>query len=528
MSIGSGNLAALASGPFPGPGIAAIPDAMSGEPLLIPPGRESGASGASRASTVAHGPDMPGMQLTMSPYYGKCDLSALADGRALQFPVDQVSVADLLRNGFVFPPHSILDGVKLVTFNFDPRQDMRDEPTFSYRFRRDPARAMSAASGQDWVDLYHRHLSQAVVDSCKGMQAPWLLQSGGKDSTTLAIAAAEVRPDTTCITYLGGQEENELASASDVATSLGLRHESLVCDPSRAYERYLAILDRMPLLTADFALLSYVDLATEIARNGGDGVVDGLGSDNYFGLSVGWRHRCLSILAKGLRVPGFMHDLPVIRSNFELSYLLATLQMDPVERAFPGSRFTDAEVDGLFGGQVASRSRRRLAIFRNELDSASDIDEWWAMASSIAGSAGAVCKGLYATSALSLDVAYPFCDRRLREWISHEVPPELLMDVLTATNKVLVRQHIATRFTKLPYIARKGSFRFDVRGLARCKYDQVHAFSAQAREVLPGATRWLERNRGRLDNKYHASKFYLLAIVLPWIVARGNNASTVV
>jgi hypothetical protein len=28
---------------------------------------------------------------------------------------------------------------------------------------------------------------------------------------------------------------------------------------------------------------------------------------------------------------------------------------------------------------------------------------------------------------------------------------------------------------------------------------------------------WLERNRPRLDNKYHASKFYLLAVVLPWL-----------
>ena len=34
---------------------------------------------------------------------------------------------------------------------------------------------------------------------------------------------------------------------------------------------------------------------------------------------------------------------------------------------------------------------------------------------------------------------------------------------------------------------------------------------------LRAAVGWLERNRRRLDNKYHASKFYLLAVVLPWI-----------
>jgi hypothetical protein len=35
--------------------------------------------------------------------------------------------------------------------------------------------------------------------------------------------------------------------------------------------------------------------------------------------------------------------------------------------------------------------------------------------------------------------------------------------------------------------------------------------------VLPGAPAWLERHRQRLDNKYDASKFYLLAVVLPWL-----------
>jgi hypothetical protein len=98
----------------------------------------------------------------------------------------------------------------------------------------------------------------------------------------------------------------------------------------------------------------------------------------------------------------------------------------------------------------------------------------------------------------------------------------------TMTNKVLVRNHIATRFDNLPYIDRKGSFRFDLRGLAKCRFEQVHAFASEARDLLPGAVGWLDRNRGRLDNKYHASKFYLLAIVLPWIAARTQSVQDLV
>jgi len=466
-----------------------------------------------------------GIQITMSPYYGKPDLSRLAGRRADRTTLDFVSVADLLRNGFVYPPHSILQGVKLVTSGFDPQHDMHASPEFRFNFRDTGRNRPDGVEEQDWVGTYHRLLCEALVDSCRDIKTPWLLQSGGKDSTTLAIAAAEARPDTTCITYLGGSEENEVASARTVAQTLGLRHETLVCDPGRAYDRYLSLVDRMPLVTADFALLSYVDAATEVSENGGDGVIDGIGSDNYFGLLVGWQHRWLPRLAKGMRFPRFLANLPVVRHNFELCYLLSTLQMDPVERVFPGSRFTDQEVDALFGRGVAGLSKRRLALFQAEMASADDRNEWWAIASSIVGSAGAICKGVYTTSALSLQVAYPFCDRRLREWVSREVPLEQLMDLNTKTNKVLVRKHIARKFSELPYVARKGSFRFDLRGLARSRFEQVHDSALQARDVLPGAVDWLERNRGRLDNKYHASKFYLLAIILPWIAQHGREFS---
>ena len=272
----------------------------------------------------------------MSPYFGGTDFSGLADGLADRISVDLVSLADLLRNGFVYSPHSTLEEVKLVANGFNPEQDMRGEPAFQFGFRNAGRVATREEETLDWVGRYHALLCDAFTSSCKPLRWPWLLQSGGKDSTTLAIAAAEVRPDTTCITYLGGSEENEVFSARSVADTLGLRHETLVCDPARGYDRYLAIVGRMPLLTADFALLSYIDLATTIAAEGGDGLIDGLGSDNYFGLVLGWRHRCLSAMARNMRLPPHTTELPLIGRNFELCYLLSTLEMDPVERVFPG------------------------------------------------------------------------------------------------------------------------------------------------------------------------------------------------
>jgi len=463
-------------------------------------------------------------QITMSPYFGAPDFSGVWGSHRSSASVDVVSLADLLRNGFVYPPHSIYNDVKVATFGFDPAEDMRADPTFRFKFR-DSGKRRDRDDRRDWVGEFHRRLCDAYLRSCKDAKSPWLLQSGGKDSTPLAIAAAEVRPDTVCITYLGGSEENEVGSANFVASKLGLRHETLVCDPGRAYDRYLDSLPRMPLLTADFALLSYVDLATEIARLGGDGVVDGMGADNYFGIPVGQQHHWLSAIACGMRLPSFLHQLPLLGANFKLCYLLSTLQMDPIERVFPGSRFTDSEVDALFGTSIADRSKARLKQFDEEFASATSADERFAMALTVAGSTGGFAKGIFTASALSLVAAYPFCDAELREWIYREVPPDQLIDPVTRTSKVLMRKYIATRFDALPYVARKkGSFRFDLCGLANRRFDQVYAYAVQAHDVLPGAAPWLVRNRRLLGNKYHASKFYLLAVVLPWIAAGPQRA----
>jgi asparagine synthetase B (glutamine-hydrolysing) len=393
------------------------------------------------------------LQVAMSPYSGRPDFTGLRNlqGHAA---LDEVSLADLLRNGFVYPPHSIFKEVKVATFGFDPALDMHVDPAFHFGFR-ESGKSKKRDDGRDWVGEYHRRLCEAYERACNGMRSPWLLQSGGKDSTPLAIVAADVRPDTTCITYLGGREENEVASASFIARTLGLRHEALVCDPGRAYDRYLSHLRGMPLLTADFALLSYVDLATTIAGSGGDGVVDGMGADNYFGIPVGGQHHWLSALARGWRLPPAFSELPGIGTSFRACYLLATLQMSPLERIFPGSRFSDSEVDALFGCRIASLSQARLGLFAEEFASATSADERVAMALTIAGATGGFAKGMWSTSALALDAAYPFCDAELSEWVYHEVPADQLVDPATRTSKVLMRKHIATRFKALPYVAKK-------------------------------------------------------------------------
>jgi asparagine synthetase B (glutamine-hydrolysing) len=461
------------------------------------------------------------IQLNTSPYQDEVDFSPLDKLERGEASLDPVSIADLLRNTFVYPPHTIYRNVKVATSGFDPAQDMHADPQFHYPFQSALAKSRPPPESVDddtLVQTYHRLLCEAVARSTANLRTPWLFQSGGKDSTSMAIAVADVRPDTTCLTYLGGKEENEIESARAVAKHLGLRHEALVCDPGRAYDRYLAMLPRMPLLTADFAALSYADLATEVSLRRGDGIIDAIGADEYFGTPVHSKERILTALARGLRLPRGVFESRLASRSFKFCFALATLQMDRFERYFPGSRFSDSEVDELFGWNISSRSRQRMDTFHADIASADSAEAERRLSLIIVGSAH-IAKGMYAAKAMSLRLAYPYCDEQLRDWVFHNVPDDYLIGP-GGVNKVLMRKYIAQHFKELPYVKAKGCFRFDLRGLAKQRFDQVHAFAEQTRSLLPGATRWLETHRSRLDNKYFASKFYLLAMTLPWLLSR--------
>ncbi|MFC3653466.1 asparagine synthase-related protein [Dyella humi] len=461
------------------------------------------------------------IQINTSPNAGEVDLSPLIDHAQDFASLDLVSIADILRNAFVYPPHTIYRDVKIAATGFDPAQDLHDNPRFHFPFQHALAPSRPSADAVDddkLLHTYHHLLCDAVARSTAGMRSPWLLQSGGKDSTSMAIALADVRPDSTCLTYLGGKEEDEVASARFVARQLGLRHEVLVCDPRRAYDRYLAVLPRIPLLSADFAALSYVDLATEVSLEQGDGMIDALGSDQYFGVPLHRQDYILAMLARGLRLPQSIFQSPLVSRSFKLCFALATLQMGEFERYFPGSRFSDVEVDTLFGWTISTCSQRRMETFHADIAAAASAEAVRRI-SLVVGESAHLAKGMNAAHALSLRLAYPYADPQFRDWIFHHVPSERLIGP-GGVNKVLMRQYIGRRFQQLPYVQAKGCFRFDLRGLARQRFDQIYAFAQQTQMLLPGAPHWLETHRNRLDNKYFASKFYLLAMILPWLLSR--------
>jgi asparagine synthase (glutamine-hydrolysing) len=431
--------------------------------------------------------------------------------------IDRVAIADILRQGFVTPPYTATRNVMLVASGFE--RDASGEDHFVYRNPHTPAPIVSPRRDDaHYLARYDALLREAMATAVEGARQPALLQSGGKDSTSLAIALAATRPGTTCITYVAGTEEDESASAGAVAFRLGLAHRVLVSNPGRAWDSYVDVVARMPHLCADFALLSYVDLAQHLSASGFDRMLDGVGSDGYFGAVPTLKTRALLALARGWQLPlALTRAFPVNRS-FPLCYLLSSVAMSPLQRVFPGSRFSDAETDLLLGAPLARLSRDRQAGLECYMRSQA-IEQAVAFAKLQASAQGVMSKGLCTADAMGMTVAYPFTDERLAHFVHHHVPAELRANVSCGENKVLVRQHIEAKLGTLPYVRRKGSFRFNLRLLAAQRFEQVLEACTDVQDQLPGASAWLRSHHRLLDNKYFASKFYLLAIVAPWLRA---------
>ena len=427
--------------------------------------------------------------------------------------IDLQSIVEILRNAIPFTPHTASENLKMLSLGISA-QKVADNFEFNYSFPFKETKYIHTENDLNQaISQYHSLLCKSLERKIKDKTSTYLLQSAGKDSTSLAIALADVNPGANCITYQGGNEENETQSAKQICSYLGLKHHSLISNTTRAYSAYLKRIPRLKSITGDFAFLSYFDILETISPDS-NAVIDGLGSDVYFGAPLSNIQRLSFFLALGLNLPGSFYRMPLINKSFKACYLLSTLELDKLERFFPGSRFTVSEINQLLGNNRTLKLKGRTDLFEEEFSSTSSLVEKRSIALSILEAGGAFAKGRFCADSYDMRVIYPFCDDDLASYIKC-LPLEFRM--IKKTNKVLVRKHIEKHFINLPYVASKGSFRFNLVDFAQNSFDQVFTFAESNDDILPGAKKWLLSNREHLGNKYFASKFYLLAIVLPWL-----------
>jgi asparagine synthetase B (glutamine-hydrolysing) len=434
--------------------------------------------------------------------------------RSSDFQIDTESIVEILRNAIPFTPNTTDKNLKMLSLGISGESDS-DNFKFSYSFPIEQASNdhKPEPSLEEAVKSYHSLLCKSIESKTRECGTPYLLQSAGKDSTSLAIALAETRPGTDCVTYHGGDEENEVNSAKAIATKLGLKHHSITSNPTRAYNTYLSKIPNLKSITGDFAFLSYFDILGQIKLNS-DSVIDGLGSDVYLGTPFSFYQKVAYFLANNYKVPDWLYQMPLINRNFKACYLLSTLELSKLERFFPGSRFSLPEIENLFDSKFKVSPNPRSNIFLSDYSNSRTLEEKRAIALSILEAGGAFAKGRLSTESFGMNVLYPFCNDEIARFMC-SLPQKYKMN--KETNKIIVRKHIEYYFKDLPYVKTKGSFRFNLVNFANTSFDQVFHFAELNQQTLPGAKNWLIKNKPHLDNKYFASKFYLLAIILPWL-----------
>ena len=111
-------------------------------------------------SVPADGSARQGVQVRLTPGTRRPDFGSLAQSTGA---IDMASVADLLRNAFVYPPHSIYEDVKVaITAGFDDAVDLHGDVRFRFPYLA-LAPVVADVDGEALVARYHALLAEAAA-----------------------------------------------------------------------------------------------------------------------------------------------------------------------------------------------------------------------------------------------------------------------------------------------------------------------------------------------------------------------------
>ncbi len=450
-------------------------------------------------------------------------------------PISRLALQALLRLGFVPPPFTLYEGLYRPAVGDRLRTDgvgVRYEVDFPYeaaKYRGDQAYDRATIA---------RLLRQALGRSLQGERRVVLMLSGGKDSSALCYALRDAGArDVLTLTYVAGVREDESAAAERLARSLGFAHRTITSNPIQEHAALKAFCGRSPFVTGDFALVPYV-YAASLVPEGYGSLIDGLGNDIYMGHIAAKRETRLQAaslpsllgrapLAGELLGRALWGRLELGWAGAKAAYGVQSLQMLRIERSFSGSRLSVSELDRILG---PSEGLYRYLAAMERLGAGRAPEESRALwRGRLYDAACAMDKARLAAASLGMKCCFPYCDEELADYFFN-LPPGEKYDYGTRTNKLALRRYLAERGQPdREYIARKGSFRFDIEKYVWVNLPEIGRAvrEASGRYALPGLHEVFEhlaRRQGRAGNYVIASKLYLLGIASVWLAMRPPSA----
>ena len=452
------------------------------------------------------------------------------DLRLLQFSgmfdnLDENAIAEFLHYLYVPAPLTILKNVYAVLPGHVLWLDekVRQERYAPPRFVRGAETVESHQTGRTterYLPEFEKHLLHAVEDCVPRRGRIALALSGGKDSSTLAVALSKVCPDRVLAFNVGSTDErfNEAKDAALVSKALGFAFQSYVPtdrDLAKGLRHFAAVQDT-PI--GDPAALPYF-LAMKNLPDDCCVIFDGTGNDSYFGIPSYAKgvHRYRLRLQIERNMPSNVWKLILRLMSWGPGWMreLREYWSKPSEESFVAwDGWPAEELSTLFRRQVSFADTYLWELMQN-----GESEDWIALLTNVVCGVWephtAYRKAMLA-HALGKGIRFPFTDNRLAQFINR-LPVALKFE--GGKNKVLLRAYMAKHLPQEILIKPKAPFVFDLNRLMQnSEYRWVEDLNQQGiLQILPNLDNESIQqllSRHAKDPKESKWKFRLYALCL--------------
>jgi len=339
--------------------------------------------------------------------------SSLTCFRKLGFPISQDAVCDFLHYLYVPAPATIYAMVQSVqpgqTVAFDGEKLQFDNlPRKNFQTKNNPAPIEISES--KLLSSFEEHLKHSIQRSCAGAKRIGLFLSGGKDSSSIAVAVKECGLNNVHAITIGFDEKNidETKDAKVVAYHLGLPFRQLRFSRETYLKYWPDLIRRIGQPFGDSAALAvFAGLKESVDEY--DSFLDGMGNDRYLGHATNWQEDLAWYIHR--RIPG-LHHLPWKFVPWGYSYsvdVVSHFLSKPREEQFVSwNGWTTKEISKLTGREPNWRNSRLYSLYRN---CSSPIIHKTLTLWDVWGPETAYRKMVQVANTMGRSVRYPFLDR---------------------------------------------------------------------------------------------------------------------
>ncbi|MBI5467496.1 MAG: asparagine synthase [Deltaproteobacteria bacterium] len=377
----------------------------------------------------------------------------------IDFSIDPEGVVDFLHFLYIPSPRTIFKGVESVlpgqTVSYDGRA-LRKEAFSRNSFEEDDFAAEHKVPEAEYLKAYEELLKKSVQRACPKNGKAALFLSGGKDSSTLAIAVKLAGLENIEAVTLGFDEKNidETEDARVVAKHLGIPFVPLRFSPLTYLEGLRGFAGSMGQPFGDPAAIPLY-AALKQNKDRFDVYIDGTGNDRYLGIPVTWQEDLAWKINQ--KIPGLNH-LPWWRLGEGFSYsadvLRRTLSRPREEQFVSWKGWTDKEIFRLTGRRPDWSGH---LLYRLYSDTRTPMEHKTRTLCEIWEPEAAFRKTVQIANALGKTVRFPFLDRDLVRY-SERLPSAL--KYRGSVNKVIIRMLLEKYLPREIVTKKKGTFNF--------------------------------------------------------------------